>query len=396
MRYIHFVLVGLCIVLSAFVSPAYGAEVNAMIHYSEKFVEIKDELALEQGYSVKVIDINSENGDSWLELYLNGNKIDTDAYFAKKNAPFEYIRTVTDEDDEEEDDEETDYLIIRITPIEVVEEPISVELKVEQFLDTELDAAEYIILDETKSIRIGTPLELEEEHILEASGLDDTSVTLTLSKNGYPIKEEEVEKGDMFTYSKTVDGKVITIFIAKFDDFFVGADSEVIFLEQVSQRANIIIESDATITIEGADSAKIRAGDFAIISYTIENEDISEVKVLLDGEQIDHRSGISTGTTYSTVNKTSNAGIHEVVLTAVASDGTMSTHTKAFTVEASIASEAAGLAAEVASEAALDMVEKIGEDNETVGKVLELPGFGLMLSAIIIGLVFMSIQARKK
>ena len=391
MRYIHFVLVGLCIVLSAFVSPAYGTEANAMIHYSETFVEIQDELALEQGYSIKVMDINSENGDSWIELYLNGNRIDTDAYFAKQSAPFEYIKTVTDEDDEE-----IEYLIIRIKPIEVIEEPLSTELKVEQFLDPEFDAAEYLILDKTRSIRIGTPLELEEEHTLEASGLEDTSVTLTLSKNGYPIKEEEVEKGDMFTYSKTVDGKVITIFIAKFDDFFVGTDSEVIFLEQVSQRANIVIESDATITIEGADSAKIRAGDIAIISYTIENEDISEVKVLLDGKQIDHRSGISTGTTYSTVNKTSNAGIHEVVLTTVASDGTMSTHTKTFTVEASIASEAAGLAAEVASEAASDMVGKIGEDNETVGKVLELPGFGSMLSAIIIGLVFMSMRARKK
>ena len=390
MRYIHFVLVGLCIVLSAFVSPAYGTEANAMIHYSETFVEIQDELALEQGYSIKVMDINSENGDSWLELYLNGNKIDTDAYFAKQSAPFEYIKTVTDEDNEE-----IEYLIIRIKPIEVIEEPLSTELKVEQFLDPEFDAAEYLILDKTKSIRIGTPLELEEEYTIEASGLEDTSVILTLSKNGYPIKEEEVEKGDMFTYSKTVDGKVITIFIAKFDDFFVGTDSEVIFLEQVSQRANIIIESDATITIEGADSAKIRDGDIAIIRYTLENEDISEVKVLLDDEQIDHRSGISTGT-YSAVTETLNAGTHEVVLTTVASDGTMSTHTKAFTVEASIASEAAGLAAEVASEAASDMMGKISEDNESIGKVLELPGFGLMLSAIMIGLVFMSMQARKK
>lgn len=390
MRYIHFVLMGLCIVLSAFVSPAYGTEANAMIHYSETFVEIQDELALEQGYSIKVMDINSENGDSWLELYLNGNKIDTDAYFAKQSAPFEYIKTVIDEDDEE-----IEYLIIRIKPIEVIEEPLSTELKVEQFLDPEFDAAEYLILDKTRSIRIGTPLELEEEHILEASGLEDTSVTLTLSKNGYPIKEEEVEKGDMFTYSKTVDGKIITIFIAKFDDFFIGTDSEVIFLEQVSQRANIIIESDATITIEGADSAKIREGDIAIIRYTLENEDISEVKVLLDGEQIDYRSGISTGT-YSTVTEALNAGIHEVVLTTVASDGTMSTHTKTFTVEDSIASEAADLAAEIASEAASDMVGKIGEDNETVGKVLELPGFGSMLSAIIIGFVFISMRARKK
>lgn len=382
MRYIHFVLVGLCIVLSIFVTPAYGAEVNAMIHYSETFVDVQDELALEQGYSIKVADINPTNGDSWIELYLNNNKIDTDAYFAKENAPFEYIRTVIDEDDEEE---ETDYLIIRITPIEVEEEPLSVKLKIEQFLDPELDAAEYLILDKSRSVKVGTPLELEEEYTLEASDLTDTSVTLTLSKNGYPVKEEkEVEKGDMFTYSKTVDGKPITIFIAKLDTFFEGTDSEVVILEQVSQRADVIVESAVTITIEGADSTKIREGDITIISYTIENEDISEVKVLLDGEQIDHRSGISTGTTYSTVNKTSNAGIHEVILTTVASDGTMSTHTKAFTVEASIAAEAVS-----------DMVDKISEDNESVGKVLGMPGFGSMLSFAMIGLVFMTMRRRR-
>jgi len=75
MRYIHFVLVGLCIVLSAFVSPAYGTEANAMIHYSETFVEIQDELALEQGYSIKVLDISPTNGNSWIELYLNGSQI---------------------------------------------------------------------------------------------------------------------------------------------------------------------------------------------------------------------------------------------------------------------------------------------------------------------------------
>ncbi|MCL7411839.1 MAG: hypothetical protein M8350_08590 [Methanosarcinaceae archaeon] len=389
MKYIHFVLVGLCIVLSAFVTPAYGAEVNAMIHYSETFMNIQDELLFEQGYSIKVADINPTNGDSWLELYLNGIKVDSDMQFAKENAPFEYIRTVTDKND---DKKETDYLIIRITSIKVEKEPLSVKLKIEQFLDPELDAAEYLILDKSRTVKIGTPLELEEEYTLEASDLTDTSVTLTLSKNGYPVKEKkETKEGDMFTYSKTVGDKTITIFIAKLDTFFVGTDSEMVFLKQVSQRADVIVESYVTIAIKGASSTKIRDGDIAIISYTIENEDISEVKVLLDGEQIDYRSGISTST-YSTVTETLNAGVHKVVLTTVASDGTMSTHTKTFTVEASIAAEAAGLAAETAS----DMAGKIGEDNESVGKILELPGFGSMLSALMIGLVSIAMQRRKE
>ncbi|MBW6470528.1 MAG: hypothetical protein K0A90_04820 [Methanosarcinaceae archaeon] len=391
MKYIHFVLVGLCIVLSVFVTPAYGAEVNAMIHYSETFVEIQDELSFEQGYSIKVADINPTNGDSWIELYLNGIKVDSDMQFAKENYPFEYIKTFTDKND---DKKETDYLIIRITPVEVVKKPLSVKLQIEQFLDPQLKAEEYLILDKSRSIKVGTPLELEEEYTLEASGLKDTYVTLTLSKNGYPVKEKEIEEGDMFTYSKTVNSKVVTIFIAKFADIFIGTDTKTVFLEQVSQRADVVVESDATITIEGASSTKIRDGDIAIIRYTLENEDISEVKVLLDGEQIDYRSGIGTGT-YSTVTETLNAGVHEVVLTTVANDGTMSTHTKTFTVEASIASEAAGLAAEVASGAASDMVGKIGEDNETVGKVLGMPGFGSIITAAMIGLVFMTMRLRR-
>ena len=389
MKYIHFVLVGFCIVLSAFVIPAYGAEVNAMIHYSEKFANPQSELSLEQGYSIKVIDVNPTNGNSMLELYLNGEKVNSDMQFAKENDPFEYIKTVTDDDDKE-----TDYLTIRITPIEITEEPISVKYKTEQFLDSQLNAAEYLILDDRMSVKVGTPLELEEDYTIEASDLTDTSVTIGLNKNGYLIKEQELEKGDMFTYTKTVDGKVITIFIAKLDQFFVGTDSEVVFLEQVSQRADIIVENGAAITVEGADSAKIRDGDIAIIRYTLENEDISEVKILLDGEQIDSRNGIGTGT-YSTITGNLDTGIHEIVINAVAEDGTRSTHTKMFTVESSIASDAAGLAAEAASQAASNLVDKIGEDNETVGKILETPGFSSLISIVMIGLVFIAIRRGK-
>lgn len=390
MKYIHFVLVSFCIVLSAFVIPAYGAEVNAMIHYSEKFADPQSELSLEQGYSIKVIDVNPTNGNSMLELYLNGEKVDSDVQFAKENDPFEYIKTVTDDDDKE-----TDYLTIRITPIEITEEPILVKYKTEQFLDPKLDAAEYLILDDKMSIKVETPLELEEDYTLIASDLTDTSVTLTLSKNGYPVKEEnEIEKGDMFTYSKTVGGKSITIFIAKFDDLFVSKDSEMVLLEQVSQRADIIIKNGATITVESADKTKLRDGDIAIISYTFKNADVSEVEILLDGEQIDSRSGIGTGT-YSTVTGNLDAGIHEIVINAVAEDGTMSIHTKVFTVESGIAADAAELAAEAASQAASNLVDKIGEDNETVGKILETPGFGSLISIIMIGLVFMSMRRGK-
>lgn len=390
MKYIHFVLVVLCIVLTAFVTPACAAEVNAMIYYSENFINPLSDFSLGQGYSIKVIDISPVNGMSMIDLYLDGKKIDSDMQFAKEDMPFEYIKTVIDEDGKE-----IDFLVIRITPIEVVDNPLSVKFKTEQFLDPELKAAEYLILDKTKSITIGTPLELEEDYTLKASDLTNTSIILTLSKNGHSVKEEKLEKGDMFTYSKTVNGKVITVFIAKLYNFFVGTDSEVVFLKQVSQRADVVVESSTIdsviITVENANSNKLRDGDLGIIRYTIENEGISEINILLDSEQVDHRSSVEIGT-YSTVIETLNAGIHEVVVTTVANDGTMLTHTKIFTVEASIASEAVGFAANVASEAASDIVEKIGEDNETVEYMFELSGFGSMISVMMLGLVFISIR----
>ena len=406
MKYIHFVIVGLCIVLSAFVTPAYGVEVNAMIHYSEKFVDIQSEFALEQGYSIKVIDANPTNGDSLVEIYLNGKKVDSDMQFAKENKPFEYIKTVTDDDDSDNDNDdnnnddndndgkETDYLIIRIIPLGITEEPFSVKFKTEQFLDSQLDAAEYLILDKPRSIKVGTPLELEEGYTLEVSDIDDSSVTLILNKNGYLVKEEEVEKGDIFAYSKMVNGRFITIFIAKLDEFFVGADSEVVFLKQVSQRADIFVESGATITVESAGSTKLRDRDIAIIRYTLESADISEVDIFLDDEKIDSRKSVDTGT-YSTATGKLDTGIHEIMINVVAEDGTRSIHTKAFTVEPSIVSDAAGLAAEAASGVTSDLVGKIDKDDDTVGKVLEMPGFGSIVSTMVIGLVFIAMRARK-
>ncbi|HJH32348.1 MAG TPA: hypothetical protein C5S50_09295 [Methanosarcinaceae archaeon] len=395
MKYIYVVLMSLCIILSTFLSPAYGAETNAIIHYSEQFVEIHGEFVLEQGYSIKVIDANPINGNSLLELYLNDEKIDAGMQFARENDPFEYIKTVTDEDDNETD---TDYLIIHITPIEVIKEPFSVKYKTEQYIDPQFETEKYLILDKSKSIKINTPFELKEEYELEASDLKDTSVTLTLSKNGHLVKQEEVENGDMFTYSKTVGSKVLTIFIAKLDNIFIGTDSEMVFLKHVSQRADINVESDGTITVEGADSAKIRDGDIAIIRYTFENEDISDVEIRLDGEQIDSRSGVGTGT-YSTVTGKLDKGMHEIVMITVTGDGTRSTHAKAFMVESSIASEAIDIASETASKFAND----VGEDNETVGKALETignaieaPGFGSILSVIMIGLVCIALQPKKK
>jgi len=373
MKYIYFVLI--CIALSAIISPVCcGAETNAMIHYSESAVDIQNEFALEQGYSIKVLDINNKSGASWIEVYFNSKKVESSDVFAKKDDPFEYIKTITDEDDEE-----TEYLIIRITPIDVIEEPLSVELKIEQFVDPGIEPTEYLILDKKRSLTVGTPLEFEDGYTLDASDLKDGVVVLRLSKNGHCVKEDEIGIGDMFIYSKTVDSKVITIFVAKVRDIFEGADSEVIFLEQVSQRSDIVVGNVVAITVEGVDGGKLKEGDVAIIRYTVLNGNTLNVRIVLDGEQIDQRSDVDAGT-YSTVTGNLMTGTHEVVVEIVAGDGTRSTHTKTFVVESGIAADAA--------QAAASAVEKLIEDNEKASGVLKVvedlkaPGFGAVLCAV--------------
>jgi hypothetical protein len=208
------------------------------------------------------------------------------------------------------------------------------------------------------------------------------------------VKEEEVEVGDLFTYSKTVDGKTITIFISKVKNIFEGTDSDMISLEQVSQREDIVVETDVGITVEGPNGGKIREGDIAIIRYAIDTGDISKVQVLLDGRQIDQRSDVDAGT-YSTVAEGLEAGTHEVIVTTVAGDGTRSTHTKTFDVESGIASEAAETAAQIAADAAASAVDNLIDENKTSPKIqkivedLKAPGFGSVLSVMIIALAFL-------
>ncbi len=389
MKYIHY-LIGMFVLLSMFVSPVYGTETNALIHYSEIEAEIQDEFTLEQGYSFKVLDINEKSGSCWIGVYLNGEEVEVDDPFGKETDPFEYIKTIIENEDED-DEEEIDFLVIRITPTEVIEELLTVELEVNQFVDPEIEATEYLLLDKKRSVDVGTTLELEDGYTLDASNLKDDSVMLTLSKNDSPVKKEEVEVGDLFTYSKTIGGKTITIFISKVKSIFEGADSDVIFLEQVSQREDIVVQTDVGITVEGPNGGKIREGNIAIIRYAIDNGDISKVQVLLDGKQIDQRSDVDAGT-YSTVAESLEAGTHEVIVTTVAGDGTRSTHTKTFEVESSIASEAAETAAQIAAEAAASAVENLIDENKTSPEIqkiveeLKAPGFGSVMSVVVIAL----------
>ena len=154
MKYIHFVIISVCILLLC-VSPASGVRTKAMIHYSEPQVAVQDEIFLEQGYSFKVLDMNSKSGDVWIELYLNGEEVELDDNFAKEDQPLEYIRSIVEDEDDDED-EEIDYFILKITTEGDVDEEDGVvysTLYIEQYMDPVEDVENYLLLDKSYSLK---------------------------------------------------------------------------------------------------------------------------------------------------------------------------------------------------------------------------------------------------
>lgn len=321
MRYIYFALITL--ILSVMVPTVSAQETDAMIHYSEESLDMGDTYSLEQGYSFKVRDFNKDSGNSWIELYLNGEKIDTNAQFSKKDNPFEYLKTVIENGDEK------DHLIVRITPIELIENSnnVLVEFKIEQYFDPEMDTDDYLIIDASKSVNNINPIELENGYTLHASKLNQDAAVLTLKKDGSVVKEKEIDIDEYFTYTKDTGNGRTTIFLAKLSEIFTSKDYDTAFLEQVTLRKDSISEpdpdvnsdTDFKITVRDLNNNELTQGDRAIILYTLDNSNFSKVQVMLDGERIDQRLDVNAGT-YVTLTGNLTEGIHNTTVVAVSDD----------------------------------------------------------------------------
>lgn len=236
MGYIRFVFICAIILLSLLSSPVYcSTEQKAMIYYSEDTLSINETVHLEQGYSFKLVDANKDSGDILVKVYYKGKELEVGNSFGDEDNPFEYIITTT------KDNEETDYLVLKITPVDFNEKKgsIYVEMNIEQFFDPEQDDNDFLILDASKSVKVGKTLSLKEGYRLEASDLQEDSVILELSKDDKLLKKEEVGIDDIFSYSKDVDGYSRTIFIARVNKFFESSNSSTVFLKDVTQRSDV-------------------------------------------------------------------------------------------------------------------------------------------------------------
>ncbi|MEA1985022.1 MAG: S-layer protein domain-containing protein [Euryarchaeota archaeon] len=378
MRHIHVVtmILCLCIVLLAIMMPASAMETDAMIHYSERVVNVGEDISLEQGYSLHVVDINSETGDLWVRTSLNNEELDDGEGTAKENEPFEYLITV----EEEEDDEETDYLILRITPLDVVKKNgmTSSEIKIEQYLDPQIDTDDYLISGTSKSLEVGQPLSLEDGYTLSASEFEDNTVTLTLRKNGYVVKEEEeIGEGDIFSYTKITDQGEATIFIAKINSLFDGTDKQLVSLKDVSQRTDVVSESQTMIMVTNPEGGNVCTGEVAAVRYTIEH-DVAVAEVLLDGKTIDERREVVAGT-YSALTDKLPTGDHEVMVRTTSHSGTISTDTIQFSVGEDPASETTR---DVAS-AVEDVIDGMN-GSEGISDLAKTPGFGSPVALLLL------------
>ncbi|ADE35755.1 S-layer protein domain-containing protein [Methanohalophilus mahii] len=312
MKYIRFAIAVICVftIFCGFTSAA--EETEEQIQYAETIVSIGDEIELEQGYTADIVDVNSDNGELWLKLYLDEEKVKEG--FVKENNPFRYVRTI-----EDEDDEETDYLIFNFSLQGTKKEngQTSSKILIKQYRDPAIDLNNYLILDKTVSVGIGSEVELKKDYTIEASNLDENTVTITLRKNGNVVKEEEnMGEEDVFAYTRTSGDRIMTIFMGKVGSIFEGEDSDVVFLENVVQRTDADIGEGIQIEI---DVPAENPGNEQITIYYTLNGDADTVEVYLEGDLIDTRQNLDEGTYSADIEKLSR-GEYNIEIKAVTSE----------------------------------------------------------------------------
>ncbi len=367
MKYIHFVILFICLLVLC-TSPVSGVRTEAMIHYSEPAVSVQDEIFLEQGYSFKVVDMNSKSGDILIELYLNGEEVELDDNFAKEDDPVEYVRSVIE--DEDDDETEVEYFILRITPKGSVKESDDVlysTIYIEQYIDPVEEVDDYLILDKSYTLKEDSELELSALYTLEATGVDDGEVSLQLSLNGKVLKEDEVEEGEYFYYTVYSDEQPRTIFLANVKAFFETDDSITVFLKHVSLQQNSISDADGDedlpdgidIGVKSPVDGGLKAGRIAIISYYLD-ESFPEVRIMVDGDLVDSRKDVDPGM-YKAVTDELDAGVHKVTLMVIDDSEDTSYYSEEFSVSVNIKDNITESIIEIASSA----TESLGKNNSS-------------------------------
>ncbi len=348
MRYIYFAIICICLILAC-IPPAQGIDTGAIIHYSETNVGVMDTLALEQDYSIKIVDMNTRNGDMWVEIYHNGEKLLLDRNIAKKNHPLEYVRKIP-----QKDDDETEHRILRVTPHGSVtgsDDLVYSKVYIEQFFDPLGSTDEYLVLDSSYSFQSVSALELPDSYVLKVTEAVDRKATFELMHNGRSLKKDGIDQGDIFYYTVHSEAGPRTVFIAKLNTVFHTEESSTIFLDPVTLRKNTIategtFSNDIEISIFSSSQYKSGNGSIAVVTYNIDAP-FSQIRILLDGELLDSRKDVSPGT-YKAVTSELIPGIYELSFIKFRDDGKVTHYSREFSVPGTGSGSLDGIAGSVA------------------------------------------------
>ena len=396
MRYINFVALFICL-LTFFLNPACAIETGSMIHYSEQDVSTGEVVYLENDYHFKVHDINGNSGDLWIEVFYTGEDPDSFDGFAKEDSPLEYIRTV-----EDEDGGETEYLVIRITSLGDVENSgsdLSSTIRIEQFDDGNVDEDMYLYFDDSLTLEIETWRSMGSTYSLMVPEVEDDVATLQLLKDGRVLEEEELDEGDYFHYTVDVDGRPETLFMARFDSYFVSSDTEMVFLKEVMLKRDVSVSSgsmdgklpghydgNASIVIMSSDGSKLVKGDVAIIRYGVP-EFYSGIELLANGETLDSRTDVDAGI-YSTASNELSEGVYEFSLVAISDDEEIVLAAEEITIGISLADSLSSSAKEIAGSA----VDSSDNGSSTIPGVSDSTVIIVLLCAVL----FLLLAPRRK
>ncbi len=366
MKYIHFVIIFLCVFFLC-ISPVAGIRTNAMIHYSQPQVSLQDEICLEQGYSLRIHDIGSNSGDIWIDLYQDGEKVELDDTFAKEDEPLDYLRSVAMDGGDE--GHEVDYLILRITPegdVDRSDDGVHSTIHIEQYLDPVEDVDDYLILDRSYSLKSDSELELSGLYTLKATDVDDDEVSLELRFNGDLLKEDEVREEEYFYYTVYQDTEPQTVFLANVEAFFEVDGGYTVFLNHVSLQQYSGYGSDEVpegidVDVSSPVGGSLKAGRIAIITYYLDDH-FSEASVLVDGDILDTRKEVSPGR-YKAVTEELDAGIHKITLVTTDDEDEVSHYSEEFSVSVNIKDNITGSIAEIANSAAEGFVNMGNESS---------------------------------
>ncbi|MDK2891934.1 S-layer protein domain-containing protein [Methanohalophilus sp.] len=365
----HIILITAFLLILISIAVCAAIEDETPILYYETDATINDVFDLQQDYSIKVMDINSNNGDLWIQVSLEGDEVDNG--FVRENDPYEYILELEDNEDECT----KKYLIVKVSFIDKKnsgDETIS-KILIEQFLDPERSDSDFLILGSEVSVEEGEEKILKNGYTLTFTDIDTDTATLILKKDGNILKtEDEIEEGDVFSYTLEDNGEVHTIFMAYVDTIFEGTDSKIVILRNVTLRKDSGIDAGLNIEISLSD---VSAGEEAIISYTLD-EAASRVEVFLDGELIDHRNNVDAGT-YPAITGKLDAGIYEISVKAITEEGLEVEKDVAFEVKSKKQTVSVDDIEPVVGNIT-DVINESGIKEELKG----IPGFGAVISVL--------------